>query len=244
VQQRQLPQSTSEHALPEVIAIRRQRARRAQLLAVGVAGSLLALLATGCPEPADLANPNIYDKPPPSMATGGSGGGGGDACEVACVKKVFQTAQLPCTLCHNPMTKSSELDLTGDGFTARLKGQPAKHLDAKGTCPSGDKLIDVDDPTKSWLLKKVKGEEADCGDPMPNPALGGMDLVCVETYVYCVAGKPPPGGSSGGAGGSGGSSGGGGGSGGGSGGSSGGGGGSGSGGTGGASSGNNGTGGN
>jgi hypothetical protein len=162
---------------------------------------LLALLATGCPEPADLSNPEMYDKPPPAMTSGGSGGGGSsDACEVACVKKIVKDT---CTLCHSSMLKSSELDLSGDGFTARLKGQPAKHIVASGACPSGDKLIDVDDPAKSWLLKKVKAQEAECGDPMPNPPLGATDQGCLEAYVYCVAGKPLPGGGSGGSGGSG-----------------------------------------
>jgi uncharacterized membrane protein YgcG len=201
VQQRQSPQPPSEQRSARELAAAR-RTSAARLLAGTAASALLALLATGCPEAADLANPGMYDAPAAAGTSSSTGGSGstGSMCEVACVKKIVQDT---CKLCHSGNLKSSELDLGGEGFTARLKGQPAKHLDANGACPTGDKLIDVDDPTKSWLLKKVKAQEAECGDPMPNPPLGATDQACLETYVYCVAGKPPPGGGSAGSAGSG-----------------------------------------
>ena len=208
MQQRQSTQPPSEPRPSLQLAATRSSRAAVRLLAGTAASALLALFATGCPEAADLANPEMYAAPAAAgtgSGTAGSAGSGntGSPCEVACIKKVFQESAPLCKACHGGMILSSELDLGADGFTARLKDQPAKHLDATGPCPTGDKLIDVNDPAKSWLLKKVKGDHGECGTQMPPNPLGAMDMACVETYVYCVAGKPPPGGGSGGSGGSG-----------------------------------------
>jgi hypothetical protein len=204
----------SEDAPPEVTAIRRQRARRVQLVAAGIAGTLLALLATGCPTPADLANPDDYLAP----AGGGSGSMGGsatgpDPCEVACVTKVFSGTATACKLCHSTAmdTRLGGLDLQSAGVTARLKGVATKHIEidppaSPGDCPMGDKLIDVDNPANSWMLKKLKGMQKTCGTAMPSTApLSAADMMCMETYISCVAGKPIGGGGGAAAGGSGGS---------------------------------------
>ncbi len=217
MQQRQLPKSMSEHALLEVTAIRRQRARRVQLVAAGIGASLLALLATGCPEPADLANPQLYDAPPPSAGSGSTAGGGtgADPCEVACVAKVFAGSTTSCKLCHSTAmeTRLGQLDLQSANVTSRLKDVASKHVEimpppTAGDCPTGDKLIDVANPAESWMLKKLKGLQKTCGTVMPSTApLGAADLACMETYVACVAGKPIGGGGGAAAGGSGGSAG-------------------------------------
>jgi hypothetical protein len=135
--------------------------------------------------------------------TGGAGGMGvggtstlspSNACEVACVREIFQSNPTMCKLCHNKIgLESSGLDFASDGFTARLKDVPARHAElAQGMsardCPIGDKLIDSVTPDDSWLLKKIRGLQGKCGSSMP--AAGMLSLgerACLENYVYCVA---------------------------------------------------------
>jgi hypothetical protein len=206
VQERQFPESHSEALAPaERRVLQHIRARRVQGLTAGVGAALLALFIVGCPEPADLTDPGSFPKPPSSTAgapsTAGSGAGGGsssDACEVDCIKDVFQKQITLCKLCHTAKTaaegglQSSGLNLEGDGFTARLKDVPAKHGDlpaGMATCTAGDKLIDTSAPANSWLLKKIHAEQGSCGTPMPSTGmLSAAQKTCIETYVACVAG--------------------------------------------------------
>jgi hypothetical protein len=99
--------------------------------------------------------------------------------------------------------QSSGLNLEADGFTDRLKNVAAKHMDlpsGKTDCPSGDKLIDTANPSASWLLKKIDGQQNNCGDAMPSTApLTADEKTCMHTYISCVAGGAVTGGSSGGA---------------------------------------------
>ena len=114
-------------------------------------------------------------------------------CEVACVRELFQTTLTLCKVCHNDSLKFSGLDLASDGFTARLKDIPARHGDlglgmSAQDCPVGDKLIDSVTPDNSWLLKKIRGLQGNCGTVMPSGApLGLGQRACLENYVYCVA---------------------------------------------------------
>jgi hypothetical protein len=201
------------------------RTRRLQGLGAGVGAALLALFALGCPEGADLENPQSYPKPGYMTASGGSGtagataggaaaGGNAASCETACIKDIFQVQPVLCALCHNknmagPLT-SAGLDLKTDGFTARLLNIPATHTDivapmTNANCPKGDKLIDSSNPSASWLLKKIEGTQGDCGTPMPQTGqLSMAQKTCLETYIACVAGGPITGGGGAAAGGSGG----------------------------------------
>jgi hypothetical protein len=178
----------------------RRRTRRLQALGAAAAAGVLALFATGCPEPADLENPQQYLKPEVAAD---------DPCELECVKNIFTVSQLGCKLCHNNTTlTSSQLDLVSKGVTARLRDVPSKHLDitmppTPGDCPTGDKLIDVANPGNSWLLKKIKGEQKTCGTIMPTTSLNATDMACMETYISCVAGGKPLVGGGGGSGGGG-----------------------------------------
>ena len=199
MQERQFSESDSEALAPaERHALRRVRARRLQGLTAGVGATLLALFALGCPEPADLQDPNAFPKPAAGGAsTAGTSGGGSSStsCEVPCIVDVFQTQPTLCKLCHTapPGLKSSGLDLASPGFTARLKDIPAVHGDlgammATAMCPTADKLIDTANPANSWLLKKIHGEQGTCGTPMPSTGMLTADQkTCVETYVKCVA---------------------------------------------------------
>jgi hypothetical protein len=222
VQERQFPPSESQELTPaEGATLRRMRARRLQGFTAAAGGTLLlALFALGCPEGADLENPQSFPKPGYSTTTptggtsattggattGGSTTGGAPAagCDTACIKDIFQVQPLLCVLCHNSNAmsplKSSGLDLKSDGFTARLKNIPAMHTDlamgmTAADCPTGDKLIDTMNPSASWLLKKIEGQQGACGTPMPSTgALSATQKTCMETYIACVAGGPITGG--------------------------------------------------
>jgi hypothetical protein len=202
VQQRQLPKSTSEQRGPGELAAAR-RFRAVQLLAGTAATALLALVATGCPEAADLANPGMYDAPAPAGGTGNTAGSGstGSMCETECMAKIINAQGTGCKGCHGKALKSGGMmDLESAGYTGRLVDKPAEHMGVEmgAACPSGDKLIDSANPSASWLLKKVTNMQGTCGVVMPiTGALSAADQACVTTYVNCAAGKP------GGAGGSG-----------------------------------------
>lgn len=183
----------------------------------------LGLLAVGCPQPADLENPDAYNKTPPNGAggtagngqSGGAGGGGAPPnCEVACVNTIFSSIQANgCKACHAGVAKLGGLDLSVPGYTARLKDQKAKHLDGdpnltgqeqplppSANCPQSDSLIDTSDPSKSWLWRKLNQDQDLCGSFMPiGKVLPASDLACIKGYIECVAQKPI--GGSGGAGG-------------------------------------------
>jgi hypothetical protein len=200
VQERHYPRSTEQSPFD---AHGRTSWLASLVAAAGTAA--LTLFSVGCPEPADLDNPEIYPKrggatggtaaggtaaggtAAGGTATGGTATGGtpgGATCESTCMTNVLKG----CTSCHGEALKLGMLDLQTAGYTARLKDQPATHAEAMGTCPTGDKLIDSANPMNSWLLKKVSSQHGDCGDAMPLGAgLAGDDLKCVQDYVSCVA---------------------------------------------------------
>jgi hypothetical protein len=201
VQQRQSQQPQSE-TLIEMATKQRGRRRRAAGLTAGVGATLLALFATGCPEPGDLLEAEKYKAPVKEMPMA-------EPCEVACVKTVFQESNSGCKICHATAAPLGELDLR-DGYTKRLRDVPAKHAGvdppaAPGDCPTGDKLIDTANPNASWLLTKIHGTQKTCGLQMPSSPLPPADMKCIEDYVACVAGKPVTGGGGAPSGGSGGS---------------------------------------
>lgn len=200
----------------------------------------LGLLAVGCPQPADLENPDAYNKSPPTgvsgaggsaagAQTGGTGGTSPPVCESMCINNLF-TVGTSCALCHYAdmppdAPSQGKLDLSV-GYTARMRDKPAAHVDPNfvpypaSMCPSGDLLINTAAPGESWLWKKVNGDQGTCGVRMPSTGvIKPGELTCVKAYIECVTQKAigasgGTGGASGGTGGSGGTSGGSGGSGG------------------------------
>lgn len=196
MQERQQPQTATDN-----LAITPQPTRRAWLVP-GTVAALLALFVVGCPEPADLQNPEQYPADESfakagtasaGSSAGGSGGSGSSggssnaaACEVACVAEALKK----CTLCHGNSLKSANLDLQAAGITARLRDQPATHgeVQDKSQCPTGDKLIDSANAAQSWFLKKITNEQGSCGTVMPvAPPLVPAELECLKTYVNCAA---------------------------------------------------------
>jgi hypothetical protein len=120
--------------------------------AAGLGAIALSLFALGCPQGADLDNPNFYCQPGGSIVdpntklvtgcmpvaaggtsgTAGSGSGGMAmaSCEDAMCLKAIINAPAGCKLCHpsNPAARQSgSLDFETPGFAARLKDQPAEH---------------------------------------------------------------------------------------------------------------------
>lgn len=176
------------------------------LWCVAPALAALSLLGTGCPEPADLENPQNFKAPGAAAggsasggsaaggsASGGSASGGGASvasCEVACVAETFNSV---CAVCHGNPPLFAKLDLVSAGFSARLKDQAATHSDLPPGmdtgCPTGDKLIDSATPANSWLLKKMTNQQGNCGTNMPQGSqLTADEETCMQTYVNCVAG--------------------------------------------------------
>jgi hypothetical protein len=175
------------------------RARRVRALVASVGAGILALCSVGCPEPADLQNPNQYPLPATGgmVATTGGTGSNGAECESACMAAIIKAT---CKTCHGTAIKlAGTLDMESAGYTGRLKDKLAEHAavaDAT-TCPKGDKLIDTATPANSWLLKKIMNQQGTCGTIMPSTgALSAADQTCVQTYVSCVApgGAMPSGG--------------------------------------------------
>ena len=225
MQERQFPQSGPARLVHDETRARRLwRAHRIKA-AAGISVVTLSLFALGCPQGADLENPNFYCKPEASVidanhnvtgcaggpavggsgSTAGSGSGGSGmmtaSCETGCMTAIIN-APAGCKLCHtsNPATRTSgTLDFETAGYSARLKDKPAEHsnVPAGSTCPMGDKYIDSAAPANSWLLKKITGMQGSCGTVMPSTGmLGQADVMCVTTYVNCVAmsGAPAGGG--------------------------------------------------
>jgi hypothetical protein len=130
----------------------------------------------------------------PSGATSGSGGMV-ELCDAPCLRALIDPAT-GCRLCHDGRTlAASGLDLESPGLAARLKDVPAKHADlspgmSATACSMGDKLIDSADPQNSWLLKKIRGQQGQCGNVEPPIGmLQPSEIACFEMYVTCVAGQ-------------------------------------------------------
>lgn len=115
-------------------------------------------------------------------------------CETECVRQVFTGSVASCKLCHGKALQIAGLDLESPQVTARLKDVPATHAELApnmsiADCPVGDKLIDTTSPEDSWLLKKLRGQQGNCGTAMPQtpPMLTPEQQQCMATYVACVA---------------------------------------------------------
>lgn len=165
-----------------------------QLLGYGLGCGLVGLAIACGGEVRELG-----DAAAGSTGTAGTGAGSGGSasvphvCETACVENIFRQELTLCKLCHGSALQSSGLNLELPDVTARLKDVPAKHGDlamgmTPADCPVGDKLIDSANPEASWLLKKITGQQGNCGTVMPSAGtLSPAQRACIETYVHCVA---------------------------------------------------------
>lgn len=160
--------------------------------------ALGACVVSGCPEGADLANPDSFFA--------------GKSCDA---RPIFETS-CNTNLCHETedgLPPFGGIDLLAPGIAGRLLDQPASYENVHdlAACPTSasELLIDSENPEQSLLLTKLTGQHA-CGDamPIPNPpnALSDEDIDCVRRWIASVIEGAPPGGplTSGGAPGSGG----------------------------------------
>ncbi len=120
-------------------------------------------------------------------SAGTAGMSAGVACEeVECVKPLL----LECNGCHGAGVALGKLDLGSPNVASRLKDVAAMH-DSPGMgaqCPTGDKLVNSANVAESWLLKKINGEQGNCGTVMPSTGkLNGADLTCMQAFVTCIA---------------------------------------------------------
>jgi hypothetical protein len=139
-----------------------------------------------------------------AAGTAGAGGGGAGtppACDFA---GIIQNSCAK-TACHDTMYNQAGIDFRTPGYEQRLVNMPATFTDitcpdpAGGllpvpcvppSCPQGALLINTTAPAESWMLKKLLGTHADCGDAMPLPP--GMatpdEKACLESWIHYLAG--------------------------------------------------------
>jgi len=130
-----------------------------------------------------------------ASGNGGSGGSSGNAASAGatglpgCVAALFVngTGKCAASVCHaKGSSPAGGLDLGSPGVEQRLLDQIARHegLDASATCSTSDKLIDSSDPSKSWLLKKLTGQQGNCGARMPlGQTLTPDELSCMQSWI-------------------------------------------------------------
>ncbi len=137
-----------------------------------------ALLMTGCPEGADLKDPNRFAEAGPCNA-----------------KPIFESACAG-SICHGPAeageTLTGTVDLISPGVEQRLLNQRATYANVEEdpeACPtdSPELYIDSSDIERSLLLTKLTGGHA-CGARMPlGPfPLDASDINCIHEWTEAV----------------------------------------------------------
>lgn len=145
--------------------------------------ALAACVVSGCPEGADLANPDSFFA--------------GASCDAL---PIFETS-CDSSLCHETedgLPPFGSIDLLAPGVANRLVGQPASYENVHdlAACPTGEPelLINSENPEQSLLLTKLTGQHA-CGDamPIPNPpnALSDEDIDCVRRWIASAIENAP-----------------------------------------------------
>jgi len=189
-------------------------------LAPGViVGASFLFTLSGCPGGADLEHPELYGIAGSATGTGGTTGGtgatGGTAgaamsapfptvdCGNGLTPQKVLNDDCASTGCHRGNNPPSGLNLTpDDGFIGRTKDVLAKHGDIfcedildtcptpPASCPMTAVLIDSTDWTKSWIIAKLRGAQADCGDQMKDATYltaKSANEQCLEKLVQTVA---------------------------------------------------------
>lgn len=141
----------------------------------------LAMTLTGCPYGSDLDNLEEH------VAAG-------EGCEAAL--EILAKGCADSSICHGGPNASGSVDLISPGFEATLLQATATYANATGIekCPQPPvPLIDQQDPYNSWLLKKVRGENMGCGDPMPDfDGLEPIQAECLAKWVTQLVDKGAP----------------------------------------------------
>ena len=87
-----------------------------------------------------------------------------------------------CGSCHGATSPEAGLDLASPGLTARVVGRVA------GVCAS-QRVVVAGDPAASLLVRKLRGTQGACGDPMPlnDAPLSAAEIARVEAWVRSLA---------------------------------------------------------
>jgi hypothetical protein len=149
---------------------------------------------------------------------GGTGGSGLSGYTPLCDLQVALSKSCARTGCHSALDHYGGLDLSSlQGIAAQVVDQPAMHTDINCAAPgmpyractseelapycSGSAavstlFVDTQNPENSWMLKKLRGEQGECGDAMPLPpgdsATNGWNearRLCIEDFIYYLAGQ-------------------------------------------------------
>jgi hypothetical protein len=176
------------------------------------AAALIGL--AGCPQGADLENPEDYTIPVAAGGTGSGGSSGGSSglpplVVPDCDYKTALTKSCAISVCHSARAPFAGLNLTPDDLLAtRLKDVVATNGDLD--CDPGEqyllcemlpqecsafataKLVDSGNPDASFILTKMS--ESGCGNKMPMPpgdaASAGWNAdraACIDKMVRAIA---------------------------------------------------------
>lgn len=134
---------------------------------------LVALFVSGCP--GTIEDPAFFDQHP--------------TCPTGIDVEALLVARCGSSLCHGGEgggTPQAGLDLTSPGFASNLVGV------ASTEC-AGHLRIDPAHPDDSFLLAKIEGPPAGCGERMP--LIGDLtrdEILCIRSYVFELASMPRP----------------------------------------------------
>lgn len=149
---------------------------------------------------------------------GGTAGTGFDGYTPLCDLQQAFKSSCAATGCHGAIDHSGGLDLSNVGaIAAQVVDQPAMHLDIScnepgtqyractteelaprcmGSAAVSTYFVDTQNPENSWMLKKLRGDVGECGEPMPMPPGNSSSRgwsedrrLCIEDFVYYLAGQ-------------------------------------------------------
>lgn len=144
-----------------------KQARRIRRVSPAVALFVLVFVG-GCP--GTLEDPALFDQHP--------------TCPTGIDVEELLIARCGSSLCHGGEgggTPQADLDLTSPGFATNLLGAPSTQCE-------GHLRIDPEHPEQSFILAKIDGPPAGCGERMPLiGALTRDEILCIRAYVYEVA---------------------------------------------------------
>lgn len=149
----------------------RPRARTAR--STSAVALLVGLFVGGCP--GTIEDPAFFDRHP--------------TCPTGIDVEQLLVARCGSSLCHGGEgggTPQADLDLTSPGFASNLVGVPSTEC-------AGHLRIDPVHPENSFLLAKIEGPPAGCGDRMP--LIGDLtrdEILCIRAYVFSLASTPLP----------------------------------------------------
>jgi hypothetical protein len=86
-----------------------------------------------------------------------------------------------CGVCHGPKDPKADLDLSSADAIAASLNAPSTEIPSL-------KIIDLQDPARSYLIMKIRGEEGIMGQPMPinAPPLEDGEIYTINLWIYSL----------------------------------------------------------